>query len=207
MVFSAVLDTSVLWPSVQRDLLLSLAAEGCYRPLWSTAILDELAYHEGKKLAARGTPLTEAATSARRLITRMSAAFDDALVTDWEPLAGTYGLPDPDDEHVVAAAVLGGAEVIVTENLKHFPPESLPAPIRAVRARDFAYDTVRAHLAQASRAVLAICERSGRHGPTISPADLLAILGERYRMTKAVEMLLAAPGLREALGRSPEDHL
>lgn len=67
--------------------------------------------------------------------------------------------------------------------------------------------TVRAHLAQASRAVLAICGRSGRHGPTIPPAELLATLGERYRMTKTVEMLLAAPGLREALGRSPEDHL
>lgn len=197
--FAAILDTSVLWPSVQRDFLLSLAAEGSYRPMWSTAILDELIYHEAKKLIERGTPEGEAERAAQRLITQMSRAFDDALVTEWEPLEGTYGLPDPDDEHVVAAAVMGNSEIIVTENLKHFPAAKLPGSIRAVPARDFAYDTVRQHLTQACRAVLAICERSGRHGPTLTAAGLLTILDERYKMTATVDLLSVAPGLREAL--------
>ncbi|SJM55971.1 hypothetical protein CZ674_04795 [Agrococcus casei LMG 22410] len=199
MVFSAVLDTSVLWPSLQRDFLLSLAAENTYSPKWSTAILDELVFHEAEKLVRRGTATDEAERTAKRLIGQMSTVFDDALVTDWEPLDGTYGLPDPDDEHVLAAAVMCSAEVIVTENLKHFPASKLPAQIRAVPARDFVYDTVRAHLTQSCRAVMAICDRSGRRGPKLSAADLLTILEDRYKMTKAVELLAAAPALREHL--------
>lgn len=197
--FAAVLDTSVLWPSLQRDFLLSLAVEGAYRPMWSTAILDELAHHEAKKLVSRGSAEDDAELAAQRLIGQMSQSFDDALILGWEPLEGTYGLPDPDDEHVVAAAEMRSAEVIVTENLKDFPAAKLPALIRAVPAREFAYDTVRQHLTQGSLAVIALCERSGRQGPKLSVSDLLTILDERYRMTATAELLSMAPGLRDIL--------
>lgn len=119
--FAVVLDTSVLWPNLQRDFLLSLAVERLYRPLWTTAILDELEYVETRKFLARGDTGYVAAQRARHLIERMSSAFDDALVHNWEPLDGRFGLPDPDDEHVLAAAVVGGADRIVTHNVRDFP--------------------------------------------------------------------------------------
>lgn len=87
--FSAVLDTSVLWPSLQRDFLLSLAIEGLYRPLWSEAILEELRLHETQKLITRGTEPTKAREAADWLIDQMRSAFDDAIVTGWEALDGT----------------------------------------------------------------------------------------------------------------------
>lgn len=94
---------------------------------------------------------------------------------------------------------MGSAEIIVTENLKDFPEAKLPESIRAVPAREFVYDTVQQHLTQASRAVIAICERSGRRGPKLTPASLLTILDERYKMTMTAELLSVAPGLRDAL--------
>ena len=124
--YSALLDTCVLWPSLQRDFLLSLAAEGLYRPLWSDAILEELEEHESLKLQKRGTPPGAAGSQALSLVGQMRAVFPDAEVRGWEPFEGTYGLPDPDDEHVVAAAHLAGAGAIVTANFKDFPTALIP---------------------------------------------------------------------------------
>ena len=140
--FAALLDTSVLWPSLQRDFVLSLAIEGLYRPLWSTAIFDELEFHETQKLVGHGEHADPAAVRARRLVEQMSSAFDDALVENWEPLEGTFGLPGPDDEHVVAAAMVGGAEVIVTSNPKELPPQRIPESLKVVSTAQFAADTV-----------------------------------------------------------------
>lgn len=76
--FAALLDTSVLWPSLQRDFLLSLAIEGLYRPLWSSAVLEELEFHEARKLVDHGEDVDAAAERARHLVDQMSSAFDDA---------------------------------------------------------------------------------------------------------------------------------
>ena len=55
----------------------------------------------------------------------MQLALPDAEVEGFEPLIATLSLPDPDDRHVLAAAVHTGAELIVTQNLKHFPAVAL----------------------------------------------------------------------------------
>jgi predicted nucleic acid-binding protein len=129
-VFAALLDTCVLWPSTQRDFLLSLAIENLYRPLWSAAILEELQFREQMKLTKRLVPDEEARERAQHLVDEMRQAFDDAEVEGWEGLEGIYGLPDPDDEQVVAAAVVGGAGAIVTANFKDFPTDRLRPGLR-----------------------------------------------------------------------------
>ena len=185
--FSAVLDTSVLWPSTQRDFLLSLAVENLYRPLWSSAILEELRYTNLRKLRARSVPPAKAEAQSARLIEQMRLAFDDAEVPHWEPYEGTFGLPDFADEHVVAAALAGGAGAIVTENLKDFPKRCLPRGIQALATREFAADAVSVSPERALRAVGRMSAR--RRYPPESVDDLLLVLRERYGMDEAVTML------------------
>ncbi|EIC08329.1 hypothetical protein OR221_1422 [Microbacterium laevaniformans OR221] len=190
--FTATLDTSVLWPSLQRDFLLSLAIEGTYRPTWSSAILDELQFHEEAKLVKRGMPVVEAARRAATLIAAMRREFADAEVDGWQPLEGTFGLPDPDDEHVLAAAVIAGAGAIVTENLKDFPADRIPPGIQVLSAREFAKNTVALNPRLALAAVHEIASRSGRYGATLAVGEILETLRDRYGMIEAVDMMTEA---------------
>jgi predicted nucleic acid-binding protein len=128
-VFSALLDTCVLVPSRARDVLLEIASAGAYRPLWSSEVLAELDRTLRRLLGKRGVSPEETEAYLTRLFRQMETAFPDALVTEWESLAETIQLPDPDDRHVVAAARAGRADVIVTDNLDDFPPATLPAPL------------------------------------------------------------------------------
>ncbi|MFT4188364.1 MAG: PIN domain-containing protein [Aeromicrobium sp.] len=178
--FAAVLDTNVLWPSLQRDYLLTMAALGLYRPLWSEAILEELHEHETLKLIKRGASPERAAARAEHLIGQMRRHFDDALVTGWEPLEGSFGLKDVDDEHVVAAAVVGGAGVIVTDNLPDFPAEKMPAHIDVHDAKTFAANTA---TVDPQLAVRALTETATRHHSPETPSDILDALVNIYQMT------------------------
>jgi hypothetical protein len=188
-VFTALLDTCVLWPSLQRDFLLSLAVEGLYRPIWSTTILEELEYTEERKLVQRGEEPPKAALRAQHLTREMRQAFDDAEVEGWEGLEGTYGLPDPDDEHVVAAAVVGGAGAIITHNVKDFPEASVPAAIHVLLPQTFAANTVELSPTRALVAIRTIAARSGRHGPELTTLGVLDLLADRYGMGQAVELI------------------
>lgn len=192
VVFTATLDTCVLWPSLQRDFLLSLAVEGAYRPTWSSAILDELEFHEHAKLVKHGTTEQEASERAQDLIAAMRGVFSDAEVGGWEPLEGSFGLPDPDDEHVVAAAVVAGAGAIVTENTKDFPVDRIPPGIQILTTREFTANTVALNPSRALTAVQEIAARSGRFGTPLTVSEILAILRDRYGLIEAVEMLTEA---------------
>jgi hypothetical protein len=188
-VFAALLDTCVLWPSLQRDFLLSLAAEGLYRPVWSSVILDELEHEEAAKWVRRGESQQHAAGRAARLVSQMRAAFDDAEMSGWEPLDGSYGLPDANDEHVVAAAFVAGAGVIVTHNLKDFPNGRLPGGMEALAPSQFVENTIALDAGRAWAAVEAIAERSGRHGSELTTLEIVELLESRYGMVEAVDLL------------------
>ncbi|WP_329003358.1 PIN domain-containing protein [Kribbella sp. NBC_00709] len=73
----------------------------------------------------------------------MNKAIRDVLVTGYEPLIDVVDLPDADDRHVLAAAIKAGAQVIVTENAKDFPPAKLASwNVEAQSADDFVLDLI-----------------------------------------------------------------
>ncbi|EPX80432.1 RSP_2648 family PIN domain-containing protein [Salipiger mucosus] len=108
------LDTNVIYPTVMREVLLGVAATGAFTPLWSGRILEEWA-RAARKLGPDGE------AQARAEIAQVRAAWPAAEVA-WAPsLESRLWLPDPADLHVLAAAIAGSADVIVTVNAKDFP--------------------------------------------------------------------------------------
>lgn len=134
--FRVVLDTCVLVPIVKADLLLTLAQRRTYHPLWSDAILGELQ----RVLPIVRPNITKERAKAR--IDDMNNAFEDALVTGWEPLEGCIQqMPDLNDRHVVAAAIRGNAAAIVTDNVDDFPSAALvPWDLHVISSDEFLLD-------------------------------------------------------------------
>lgn len=130
----------MLYPAPLRDLLLELALADFYRAKWSDAVHDEWIH----ALLLRRPDIT--ATRLKRTRRLMDAHVRDAVVSGFEELIPGIRLPDPDDRHVVAAAMRGEADMIVTANLKDFPASVL-AP-RGLEAQH--PDTFLAHLCRES---------------------------------------------------------
>jgi predicted nucleic acid-binding protein len=116
--YSAVLDACVLVPMALCDLLLRLAEEpAVYRPLWSEQILTEMT----KALKTKLHRSTEAAAWKRQ---QMKQAFPEAMVTVPSALLKAVEcIPDKDDRHVLAAAIMARADAIITQNTRHFPKD------------------------------------------------------------------------------------
>src|SRR5271168_1192161 len=120
MKYAAVLDACVLVPMPLCDTLLRLAEEpATYRPLWSEQLLLEVGDALEKKLKR-----TE--SQRQRRTHSMRSAFPDAEVDVPAGLANAITcIPDPKDCHVVAVAICGSADAIVTFNIRHFPSECI----------------------------------------------------------------------------------
>lgn len=131
--FTAFLDANVIYPAGLRDVLLRLADRNLYRARWSAMVHEEWIRNVQKDRPDLS------ADQLQRTRNTMDRHFPDALVVGFEPLVEGLSLPDPSDRHVLAAAIRGRADVIVTQNLKDFPQEQLDLyEIEAQHPDDFA---------------------------------------------------------------------
>lgn len=113
--FTVVYDANVLYPAPLRDLLMRLALTDLFGARWTDDIHDEWIRNV---LAARPDLTLKQLERTREL---MNAHVRDCVVEGYRSLIPGLELPDPDDRHVLAAAIRANASVIVTFNLKDFP--------------------------------------------------------------------------------------
>lgn len=189
--FKAVLDACVLYPSTQRDFLLQLAAEGAYAPLWSSGILGELDAAMEEYLLERVLDPESRAAYRKHLLDQMTQAFPGATWEAPREREYHYDIADPNDGHVVHAAIIGKADVIVTSDKKAKMERSdalAEALIDVLPAHVFAANTVSAHPGAGVRAVLKVSSRLKK--PPRSPREVLGWLAETHHMTEVAEMLL-----------------
>jgi predicted nucleic acid-binding protein len=133
--FTCVLDANVMYPLWIRDLLLWFAHYDLYTPKWSKHIFDEWL----GAMQSKGVSESEALKRTRIV----NDAFPDALVENYEPIIDSLKLPDINDNHVLAAAIKTNANLIVTNNLKHFPLDYLLSfGLSAKAADDFFTDII-----------------------------------------------------------------
>jgi predicted nucleic acid-binding protein len=116
---TALLDANVLYPAPVRDLLLYMADEGLYAPKWTEMIQSEWI---GNLLSNRPELSLQNLNATKRA---MNLAFPDADVKGFRSLIEKIELPDAGDRHILAAAIHGKADFLVTANIKHFPQKYL----------------------------------------------------------------------------------
>lgn len=115
--FTALYDACVLYPAPLRDLLIQLAADGLHRAKWSERIHEEWI----KNALSNNPSLTREKLNFTKDL--MNRAVLDCVVEGYEEIELALTLPDKNDRHVLAAAIISSSDVIVTFNLKDFPKE------------------------------------------------------------------------------------
>ena len=116
----AVLDACVLYPTILREILQAAGAAGLYEPLWSDRILGEWT-RATAKLGPGAQAMAEGEAAA------FAAAFPRGRIAARPDIESRLVLPDPADLHVLAVAIAGHADAIVTFNAQDFPGHALAA--------------------------------------------------------------------------------
>ncbi|MFU8776918.1 MAG: RSP_2648 family PIN domain-containing protein [Roseovarius sp.] len=112
------LDTCVIYPTVMREMILGVAAHGAFQPLWSERIIGEWL-----RAVVKLGPEAEAQAAGEAAL--MNARWPRARVSYPPSLEARLWLPDPADRHVLAAAIAGSADGILTLNARDFPRHTL----------------------------------------------------------------------------------
>ena len=116
----AILDADVLYRAAIRDILLQLAKDDLFEAKWTVQI-----HEEWMEALAKNRP-DIARSRIERLRNKMDAETRDPLVFGFESIVeGLYLPEDPNDRHVLAAAIVGKCSTIITINVGHFPAERL----------------------------------------------------------------------------------
>jgi PIN domain len=174
-------DACVLYPAPLRDLLMQLALSDLFQARWTDRIHDEWT----RNVAANRPDISPASLARCRKL--MDEHVPDCLVTEYEALISTLTLPDLDDRHVLAAAIHGGAGLIVTFNLSDFPASVLGQfHIEAIHPDEFIARLWSEHpdaVLQAMRRHRASLKR-----PAKSAAEYLATL-EQYQLPEMAARL------------------
>lgn len=179
--FTAFFDANVLYGSTLRNLLMYLAMTGLFRAKWSNDVHEEWM----TRLLENRPDLSREKLERTRMLMDKHAV--DALVTGYEDLIEGLHLPDPDDRHVLAAAIRGRADVIVTSNVRDFPAEVLtPFEIETQHPDEFILHLV--DLAPGVVMTAAQRHRESLKNPAKTVEEYLEML-EREGLTETVSVL------------------
>lgn len=179
--YTVVLDACVLYPAPIRSYLLYLAQTGLFRARWTDQIHDEWI----RNLLANNPEQDRTKLDRTRQL--MNAHVPDCLVEGYEPLIESIELPDKDDRHVVAAAIRGQAEAIITYNLKDFPAADLASfGVSAIHPDEFLSDMFELNSGLAIQAAHA--HRRSLKNPPFSVDDYLDCL-QKQKLPNFVSLL------------------
>jgi hypothetical protein len=178
---TAFFDANVLYPAELRNFLMHLALTGLFRAKWSAQVHEEWI----SNLLKNRPDLTRPQLERTRALMDKHAL--DALVSGHEDLIPTLHLPDPNDRHILAAAIRSRAGIIVTANLKDFPPQALaPYAIEAQHPDHFILDLI--HESPEAVRAAATAHRESLKNPPKTPTEYLDTLA-RQGLTQTVAAL------------------
>lgn len=179
--FTVVIDTDVLVGALTRNIILSLAEAGLFRPRWSNCTIEDefVRFFERRYPDQIGLGLKQKAA--------ITSAFPEGLAEVEACIVEGLTLPDADDRHVLAAAIKTKAALIVTNNLMDFPEECIARhEVEAISADEFIADCIDLAGPDAVAALRTMRERL--KNPAID-AEALLVRIEQVGLTQSALLL------------------